>query len=73
MKYIVHKDKLFQITEHKEFGDDIYVKSLSGNVLQLGEVADFERQIFDLAQMFIRNPKLDLSTEPAIFYTRCYA
>ena len=27
VKYIVHKDKLFQITEHKEFGDDLYVHS----------------------------------------------
>ena len=43
------------------------------NVLQLGEVADFERQMFDLAQMFIRNPKLDLSTEPAILPNCCYA
>ena len=29
VKYIVHKDKLFQITEHKEFRDDIYIQSLS--------------------------------------------
>ena len=47
--------------------------SLTYNVLQLGEVADFERQMFDLAQMFIRNPKLDLSTEPAILPNCCYA
>ncbi len=40
--------------------------AISDNGLQLGEVADFERQMFDLSQMFIRNPKLDLSTEPAI-------
>jgi hypothetical protein len=32
--------------------------------LQLGEVANFERQMFDLAQMFIRNAKLDFSTDP---------
>ena len=31
VKYVVHKDKLFQITEHKEFGDDLYVQSLSDN------------------------------------------
>jgi hypothetical protein len=35
---------------------------MTANVLQLGEVADFERQTFNLAQMFIRTPKLDLST-----------
>jgi hypothetical protein len=46
---------------------------MAHNVLQLGEVADFERQMFDLAQMFIRNPKLDLSTEPAILPNCCYA
>jgi hypothetical protein len=43
------------------------------NVLQLGEVAVFERQMFNLAQMFIRNPKLDFSTEPAILPNCCYA
>jgi hypothetical protein len=48
-------------------------QSINHNVLQLGEVADFERQMFDLAQMFIRNPKLDLSTEPAILPNCCYA
>jgi len=46
---------------------------ITANVLQLGEVADFERQMFDVAQMFIRNPKLDLSTEPAILPNCCYA
>jgi hypothetical protein len=45
---------------------------ISPNVLQLGEVAVFERQMFDLAQMFIRNPKLDLSTKPAILPNCCY-
>lgn len=48
------------------------VRSIAHNVLQLGEVADFEKQRFDLAQMFIRNPKLDLSTEPAILPNCCY-
>lgn len=46
---------------------------ISYNVLQLGEVADFERQMFNLAQMFIRNPKLDFSIEPAILPNCCYA
>jgi hypothetical protein len=40
--------------------------------LQLGEVADFERQMFGLTQMFIRTPKLDLSTETAILPNCCY-
>ena len=31
VKYVVHKDKLFQITEHKDFGDDLYVQNLSDN------------------------------------------
>jgi hypothetical protein len=46
---------------------------LTTNVLQLGEVADFERQMFNLAQMFIRTTKLDLSTETAILPNCCYA
>jgi hypothetical protein len=48
------------------------VSSIAHNVLQLGEVADFERQMFDLAQMFIRTPILDFSTEPAILPNCCY-
>ena len=31
VKYVVHKDKLFQITEHKDFGDDLYVQNLLDN------------------------------------------
>ena len=46
---------------------------MTHNVLQLGEVADFERQMFNLVQMFIRNPKLNLSTELAILPNCCYA
>jgi hypothetical protein len=38
----------------------------SANALQLGEVADLEAQMFNLAQMFIRNPNVQFSTEPAI-------
>jgi hypothetical protein len=36
-------------------------------------VADFERQMFGLAQMFIKTPKLDFSTNPAILPSCCYA
>jgi len=41
------------------------------NVLQLGEVADLEVQTFILAQMFIRNPNVQFSTEPAILPNCC--
>jgi hypothetical protein len=41
--------------------------------LQLGEVADLEAGSFSLALNFIRNPKLDLSTEPAILPNCCCA
>jgi hypothetical protein len=41
------------------------------NVLQLGEVADLETQMFSLAQMFIRNPNVQFSTEPAILPNCC--
>jgi hypothetical protein len=41
------------------------------NVLQLGEVADFEALTFNLALMFIRNPNVQISTEPAILPNCC--
>jgi len=47
--------------------------SIAGNVLQLGEVADLKAESFSLVLSFIRNPKLDLSTEPAILPNCCYA
>ena len=37
--------------------------SIATNVLQLGEVADFEALTFNLALMFIRNPNVQFSTE----------
>jgi hypothetical protein len=44
---------------------------MTANGLQLGEVADLEAQMFNLAQMFIRNPNVQLSTEPAILPNCC--
>ena len=46
---------------------------MSHNGLQLGEVADFEALTFILVQMFIRNPNVQFSTEPAILPNCCYA
>ena len=46
---------------------------VTANVLQLGEVADLKAESFSLVLSFIRNPKLDLSTEPAILPNCCYA
>jgi hypothetical protein len=40
---------------------------LTANVSQLGEVADLEALTFNLALMFIRNPNVQFSTEPATF------
>ena len=45
---------------------------LSPNVLGLCEVADFKAQMFNLAQMFIRIPNAEFSTEPAILQNPCY-
>jgi hypothetical protein len=42
-----------------------------GNGLQICDVADLEAQKFNLAQMFIITPKLDFSTELAIFPNCC--
>jgi hypothetical protein len=44
---------------------------MSANVLGLCEVADLEAQIFNLAQMFIRKPNVQFSTEPAILQNPC--
>jgi hypothetical protein len=41
--------------------------------LQLGEVADLEAQMFNLAQMFIRNPNVQFNTKPAILPNCCYS
>jgi hypothetical protein len=45
--------------------------TMTANVLQLGEVADLEAQMFNLAQMFIRIPNVQFSTEPAILPNCC--
>ena len=49
------------------------VLKMSYNVLQLGEVADFEALTFNLALMFIRTPNVQFSTEPAILPNCCWA
>lgn len=43
------------------------------NVLGLCEEAELEAQMFVLAQMFIRIPKVQFSTEPAFLQNPCYA
>ena len=45
--------------------------SIGYNVSQLGEVADLEVLTFNLALMFIRNPNVQFSTEPAILPNCC--
>ncbi|WP_322548965.1 hypothetical protein [Flavobacterium psychraquaticum] len=40
--------------------------------LQLGDVVDLEALTFNLALMFIRNPNVQFSTEPAILPNCCY-
>ena len=41
------------------------------NVLGLCEEADLEAQMFKLAQMFIRIPNVQFSTEPAFLQNPC--
>ena len=48
------------------------VSKMPYNVLQLGEVAELEAEMFNLVQMFIRNPNFQFSTEPAILPNCCY-
>jgi hypothetical protein len=45
---------------------------LTANVLGLCEEADLEAQMFNLAQMFIRIPNVQFSTEPAFLQNPCY-
>jgi hypothetical protein len=46
---------------------------VAGNVLQLGEVAEIEAQMFSFAQKFNRRTELEFSTEPAILPNCCCA
>ena len=43
------------------------------NVLQLGEVAEIEAQMFSFAQKFNRRTAVEFSTKPAILPNCCYA
>lgn len=44
---------------------------MHANVLQLGEVADLEAQMFKLAQMYIKKPNVQFSTDAQILPNRC--
>jgi len=45
--------------------------SIRPNVLGLYEEAEFEAQMFKLAQMFIRIPNVQLSAEPTFLQNPC--
>jgi hypothetical protein len=45
---------------------------MTDNVLQLGEVAGIEAQMFGLALHFNRCTDVQLTTKPAILPNRCY-
>jgi hypothetical protein len=45
---------------------------MTANVLQLGEVAENEAQIFNFAQEFNRRTAVEFSTKPAILPNCCY-
>jgi hypothetical protein len=47
-------------------------KALRSNGLGLCEEAELEAQMFSLAQMFIRIPNVQFSTEPAFLQNPCY-
>jgi len=44
---------------------------MNANGLGLCEEADLEAQMFNLAQMFIRIPNVQFSTEPAFLQNPC--
>jgi len=45
---------------------------IADNVLQLGEVAEIEAQMFSFAQKFNRRTAVEFSTKPAILPNCCY-
>jgi len=52
---------------------NILFGKITANVLQLGEVAEIEVQIFSFAQKFNRRTAVEFSTEPAILPNCCCA
>jgi hypothetical protein len=46
---------------------------ITDNVLQLGEVAEIEAQMFSFAQKFNRRTDVEFSTKPAILPNCCCA
>jgi len=44
---------------------------IATNGLRLGDVAELRAQMFNLAQMFIRIPNVQFSTEPAFLQNPC--
>jgi hypothetical protein len=48
-----------------------HLTPLAYNVLQLGEVAEIEAQMFGLALHFIRSTDVQLTTKPAILPNCC--
>jgi len=55
-----------------KFGFGAGSASFAANVLQLGEVAEIEAQMFSFAQKFNRRTAVEFSTEPAILPNCCY-
>jgi len=47
------------------------LERVAGNVLQLGEVAEIEAQLFSFAQKFNRSIAVEFSTKPAILPNCC--
>jgi hypothetical protein len=45
---------------------------MRGNVLQLGEVAEIEVQMFNFVQKFNRRTAVEFSTKPAILPNCCW-
>jgi len=49
----------------------VFILFIGYNVLQLGEVAEIEAQMFSFAQKFNRRTTVEFSTEPAILPNCC--
>jgi hypothetical protein len=71
----IHKFKSKCRHLFKDFSTNIvtlFFTAITANVLQLGEVAEIEAQMFSFAQKFNRRTELEFSTEPAILPNCCW-
>ena len=71
---VVRKQRWFSNSRRSRAGrwEKLSRRAIFPNVLQLGEVAEIEAQIFSLSQKFNRRTAVEFGTKPAILPNCCY-